>query len=298
MTLARELLLLPTQYQKKNIRGFEGYTNCEGPTSYMVINQYLSSCANWKMGKPGVAATVVAGDACTISGEKDGVLLYSRSTCTGDAQYVTIYSGDNTCSGSGMQQTIPLECHYYGTQSSFQIYSATTKCVVDGVKQRCTVPLTTYDALVSIEGVQGTPNYSQIYRSVFESATVSVSAILDLNSTDNLLLNLSFCTQYEDVKYATAVKNLGQTTLTSVDAEKVCWTCLEATCANTTICGTNDYCTMTEQCTVPTTTPAPTPIEVTSSPTVGGTTDMASSTTNIFVSLTLMMGLFLSWMLF
>jgi len=164
--------------------------------------------------------------------------------------------------------------------------------VIDGVIQRCSVPLTTYEAVVTVEDVEGTPDYSQVYRGLFEYATLEVTPV-----NESVHLNLDFCTQYEDVKYGTAVKNLGQTTLTSAyinDDAKVCWTCLGFTCANATRCGTDDYCTMTEQCytgIISTT-------SIMSTTELEETTEKASSASAIYASLTSMVGLILSLTLF
>jgi len=101
---------------KKSVRGFEGYANCDGPVSYMIINEYASSCQNWKMGKGGLAVTVVAADACTFAGQQSGTNAYSRTVCTGNGQETVLYAGDETCSVSDMlveQTTAPLECHFF-----------------------------------------------------------------------------------------------------------------------------------------------------------------------------------------
>lgn len=281
---------------RKNVPGLEGYANCDGPVSYMVINQYAGSCQSWKQGKAGVATTVIAVDACTYAGQEGGINLYSRTVCTGNGQETAVYAEENTCSVSAaivLQKTDPLECHFFGAQGGIQIYSAQTKCVVDGVTQRCSVPLTNYEAVLTFEDVEGEPDYSEVYGGLFEYSTVEVTPM-----NGSVHLNLGFCTQYEDVKYASAVENLGQTTLDSTyinDDATVCWTCLGFTCGNSTLCGTDDYCTTSEQC-ITTITTSTSSTSLTS--TELETTEQASSVSAIYTSLALVMGLILSWTLF
>jgi len=265
---------------KAGTGGVEGYTICDGPVSYMTINQYVSNCNLWKQGKTGIATTVVAADACTWTTTVGDVPVYSRSLCDGDMQQLYYYAGDNTCSINDaivdFKQT-SSNCNHFTDQGSLKIYSALIKCVVDEEVQRCETPLANYEAMVSFEGVDSGIDYTQVYEGLFEYATVDT---FEMN--DTLHLTLSFCTQYEDSKYADSVADLGVTTLSSSyisDSAKVCWSCVEFSCANSSRCGDSDYCVNSEQCTTT-------------------TTETANSANVVYTSFAVMMGLLLSWTLF
>jgi hypothetical protein len=270
-------------FAKGSVHGVEGYVNCDGPSSYMIINQYLTNCKLWNQGKSGAASTVVAADACTLSGSSGGVGIYSRTTCDGDNQMVKLYAGDNTCTTNAAlvsASTTTTDCHYFTSQGALNVYSAVVRCVIDDMPQRCTTPLVDYEAVVTVEGADDDVDYYQVYMDLFPDATV----MLTNGTGDSFYLSLGFCSPYEDAKYATSVDALGDTTLSSPDVSdsaKVCWTCSGYTCNNETRCGTDSYCDMTEQCVSSTT-----------------STEGVKSANVVYTSFAVMTGLVLSWTLF
>jgi len=274
----------------------------------MVLAQYLASCNSWNQGLGGVATTVVAGDACTWTGQKTegGIPVYSRTTCTSDDQQVKLYAGDNTCSTTAISTTTSTNlCHFFNTQGGLKIYTALIKCVVDGERQRCADALVEYDAALTFENLGTEVDFQQVYDGLFEFATVTATEVNDSSTLYHL--SLEFCSKFEDAKYDDAVKYLGSTTLNADSVPDngaiMSWTCIDYVCRNSSLCGTDNYCNTTRQYYY-----QPTTTEVDGSSIDGSSTTIvdpedpdkttkepeASSANAIYVSFTLMMGLLLS----
>jgi hypothetical protein len=245
--------------------GEGNYASCSGTDSYMVLGEYLGSCSAWKLGSNPLVTTTISMNACTYQKTVSDVKVYSISTCDGDGYTTTLYANDYTCSVSAAKIQFNYTangCGFYLKEevegSTESIYTALLKCVKNDVTQRCTAPLALYTFNVTAQNLQTTPNFTKVYKELFEYATVEVQQ----KTSNSAWLDLDFCTEWEDKKYITSLENLGSTTLKSLDVtatSSVCWSCTSFNCTEVSLCASDDYCSSSVTCATEATTTTKSP---------------------------------------
>lgn len=243
-----------------------GYADCSGQQNYAEVFQYLGSCSSWEKGMNPIATTIISSDACTfyMVDSGTGYPLYTKMSCTGDEQTTSVYVGDPTCSGSPyIVTTAELGCDFFmNTTTLGSIYSAMSRCVINNVVDRCSMPISAYTTHLQFWGLKNDTNLEDLYMRMFPYSGMDI-VMTGMAPNVNLTLDLTFCTEWEDRKYGAIVKDLGQATLDALNyAATICYMCTESDCVNTTMCDPGN-CIETERC-VPTTTSTETP-ETTSS---------------------------------
>lgn len=247
-----------------NKPGMSGYFNCGGEEDYMLIDQYLGSCASWTDGTDSglVATTTIATGACVYAGPAGGGhSLYSMQNCTGDLQYTVVFRDDPTCTNLSLaveEMETVLGCSYYTTEGNFKIYSAMRECVQHGEEQRCSYPLVSFSTTIRfVDLEEEQDNWLEVFEDLFPYSTISVGdkfTMVNDSIIDVVWLNLSFCTPHEDGWYSSWLQDFGTTLWSVAPSEAICWTCDWWYCANSTLCGSDSYCDPKTQCLNATTT--------------------------------------------
>jgi len=226
--------------------------NCVGSHSYIVLNQYLSSCSNWDSGEAGIAQTVVAMNVCTYQASKG---VYTKTTCTGNGWETNAYEVES-CAAASYIETVSNynnECNFYETVktggSTLQVYSSMLKCVNADINERCTSQLATYSSIVTFQKLTTTLNYTALFTQMFPYLTVTE---VTENATA-VSLELGFCNRFEYNMYVGDLKNFGSTIDSKIQSTNanaiVCWNCTQFTCTNSTYCGSaSGYCSSAKQC--------------------------------------------------
>jgi len=280
-----------------NKAGMTGYFYCGGEEDYMLIDQYLGSCASWTDGSDSalVATTTLTSGACVYAGPAGGGhSLYSLQTCDGDGQHLLVFRDDPTCTNMSLgveEMDTPLGCSYYTTESKTKIYSAMRECVINDVEQRCTSPLVSFATTIKFVGLEEEQDdWWEVFEDLFPYSTISVwdqATMVNDSIIDTVWLNLSFCTPHEDGWYSSWLQDFGTTLWGVAPSEAICWTCDWWYCANSTLCGSDSYCDPKTQCLNATTTSTSTTTKQASTTTTAKSNNKKSAVGNYISLLTL-----------